>query len=97
MAQFEVIDRGCGIPEENMIRLFEPFFSTKREGMGMGLNICRSIVEFHHGRLTVARNDASGGTIMRFTLPLTTPTGSLQSVEIHAPSTPGSSSSKANP
>ncbi|MGH6611799.1 MAG: PAS domain-containing sensor histidine kinase [Burkholderiaceae bacterium] len=69
MAEFSVIDRGCGISELQLANLFQPFFSTKAEGMGMGLNICRSIVEFHHGRLTVERNP-EGGSIFTFTLPL---------------------------
>jgi PAS domain S-box-containing protein len=69
MAEFSVIDRGTGIPEAQRNNLFQPFFSTKSEGMGMGLNICRSIVEFHHGRLTVEENP-EGGSIFRFTLPL---------------------------
>jgi PAS domain S-box-containing protein len=73
MAEIAVIDRGSGIPEAHVANLFQPFFSTKSEGMGMGLNICRSIVEFHHGRLTVEPNaEPPGGTIMRFTLPLAT-------------------------
>jgi signal transduction histidine kinase len=53
-------------------RLFTPFFSTKPNGMGMGLNICRSIIEFHKGRLWV-ENNPEGGTIFIFTLPLGTP------------------------
>jgi signal transduction histidine kinase len=69
MAEFSVIDRGPGIPEAQRPNLFQPFYSTKSEGMGMGLNICRSIVEFHHGRLTVEGNP-EGGSIFRFTLPL---------------------------
>ncbi len=69
MAEFSVIDRGTGVPESQRTSLFQPFFSTKSEGMGMGLNICRSIVEFHHGRLTVEENP-EGGSIFRFTLPL---------------------------
>jgi signal transduction histidine kinase len=69
MAEFSVIDRGTGVPEAQRASLFQPFFSTKSEGMGMGLNICRSIVEFHHGRLTVEENP-EGGSIFRFTLPL---------------------------
>jgi PAS domain S-box-containing protein len=71
MAQFVVADHGSGVPDEHLPNLFQPFFSTKSEGMGMGLNICRSIVEFHQGRLTVEPNRAAaGGTVMRFTLPL---------------------------
>ncbi len=71
MAQFTVIDRGAGIPPEHLANLFTPFFSTKAEGMGMGLNICRSIIEFHQGQLSVAPNpEPTGGTVMRFTLPL---------------------------
>jgi PAS domain S-box-containing protein len=66
--EFAVIDRGHGIEANHYEKLFEPFFSTKAEGMGMGLNICRSIVEFHGGRLWAAPNPA-GGTIFRFTLP----------------------------
>ncbi|HCY64894.1 MAG TPA: PAS domain-containing sensor histidine kinase [Oxalobacteraceae bacterium] len=63
-----VIDQGHGIPEEVAERLFSPFFSTKAEGMGMGLKICRTTVEFHGGTLVHAPNPA-GGTIFRFTLP----------------------------
>jgi two-component system, LuxR family, sensor histidine kinase DctS len=63
-----VIDRGHGIPDDVIARLFSPFFSTKAEGMGMGLNICRTAVEFHGGTLTHA-NNPQGGTIFRFSLP----------------------------
>ena len=66
-----VIDRGHGIPDEVVERLFSPFFSTKAEGMGMGLNICRTAVEFHGGTLTHAKNP-QGGTIFRFSLPALT-------------------------
>jgi PAS domain S-box-containing protein len=70
-AEIAVIDRGSGIPEEHLANLFQPFFSTKSEGMGMGLNICRSIIEFHQGRFTVERNpEPTGGAVMRFTLAL---------------------------
>jgi two-component system sensor histidine kinase DctS len=64
-----VEDRGCGIPEEVRSQLFEPFFTTKPEGMGMGLNICRSIIELHRGRVW-AEPGALGGTVFSFSLPL---------------------------
>ena len=51
MLRIQVTDAGGGIPENVMERIFEPFYSTKSDGMGMGLNICRSIIESHHGRL----------------------------------------------
>jgi len=51
MLRIEVQDSGAGIPEAVIERMFEPFFSTKTDGMGMGLNICRSIIESHQGRL----------------------------------------------
>ena len=63
-----VADHGCGISPENQANLFSPFFTTKPDGMGMGLNICRSIMEFHKGRLWIEPNP-EGGTNFRFTLP----------------------------
>ncbi len=63
-----IIDCGHGISAETAERLFSPFFSTKAEGMGMGLNICRTAIEFHGGTLTHADNP-QGGTIFRFSLP----------------------------
>ncbi len=66
-----VIDQGHGIPEEVAQRLFSPFFSTKAEGMGMGLNICRTAIEFHGGALTFRANP-EGGTIFTFVLPAAT-------------------------
>lgn len=66
--EVQVIDRGHGIPDEVAERLFSPFFSTKAEGMGMGLNICRTVVESHGGTLSHAANPG-GGTVFRFTIP----------------------------
>ena len=57
-----------GVPETLRARLFEPFVSTKPEGMGMGLNICRSIIELHKGRLEVAAREG-GGTVFTVLLP----------------------------
>jgi signal transduction histidine kinase len=65
---FSVTDHGSGIVADLESKLFEPFYSTKAEGMGMGLNICRSIIEFHHGRLW-ARNNPAGGSTFYFSLP----------------------------
>jgi two-component system sensor histidine kinase DctS len=63
-----VIDRGHGIPEHVAAGLFEPFYSTKAEGMGMGLSICRTAIEFHGGTLGHAPNPG-GGTVFTFALP----------------------------
>ncbi len=68
-----VSDNGSGIPHELRDKLFTAFFTTKPEGMGIGLSICRSIIEFHRGRLWAEDNPHSptgSGTIFRFTLPL---------------------------
>ncbi len=62
-------DRGCGIAPDIAEGLFSPFFTTKSEGMGMGLNICRSIVEHHHGRLWF-EEAPGGGTRFLFSLPV---------------------------
>ncbi len=67
-AIIDVADRGDGIPAELEGRLFDAFTSTKPQGMGMGLNICRSIMELHRGHLTHAPRDG-GGTVFRITLP----------------------------
>lgn len=66
-------DQGCGLSEEVRQKLFTAFFTTKPEGMGVGLSICRSIVEFHRGRLWAESNPDSAtgsGTLFIFTLPL---------------------------
>jgi PAS domain S-box-containing protein len=63
-----VEDSGTGLDPANMSRIFDPLFTTKREGMGMGLSICRSIVEAHGGRLWASPHPLHG-SIFRFTLP----------------------------
>jgi PAS domain S-box-containing protein len=65
----EVGDAGPGIAEADLDRLFQPFFTTKEDGMGMGLAICRSTIESHGGRLW-AENTAGAGATFRFTLPV---------------------------
>jgi PAS domain S-box-containing protein len=73
MVQVEVRDRGAGI--ESPEKIFEPFFSTKEHGMGMGLAICRSIVESHGGRLWAETNEPQGARFI-FALPLDVRAGS---------------------
>ena len=67
-AELSVSDRGPGIPEENLKEVFEPFFTSKAEGIGMGLSIARTIVEAHHGRISV-ENRRDGGAIFLIRLP----------------------------
>jgi PAS domain S-box-containing protein len=68
MIEVCVSDTGCGIPQENMKNIFESFFTTKPDGLGIGLSLCRTIIESHSGQLWAAAN-AGGGTIFHFTLP----------------------------
>ena len=65
--QIQIVDRGHGVSQEIAESLFSPFFSTKSSGMGMGLNICRTAIEFHGGNLS-HRANPQGGTIFEFSL-----------------------------
>jgi signal transduction histidine kinase len=64
-----VTDNGIGISAENANRLFNAFFTTKSSGLGMGLSICRSIVEAHGGRMSASSNEGPGATF-QIVLPL---------------------------
>jgi PAS domain S-box-containing protein len=66
--ELAVIDSGHGLEPDKLPRLFEPFYTTKPNGMGMGLSIARTIIEAHHGRIW-AENHASGGAVFRIELP----------------------------
>lgn len=68
-AEFTVVDQGAGLSREAEEELFNPFFTTKDSGMGMGLAICRSIVEAHNGALWFTRNEGPG-TTFHFTIPV---------------------------
>ncbi|KRQ97002.1 sensor histidine kinase [Bradyrhizobium valentinum] len=68
-AEFSTADTGPGVPPEQLSKIFEPFFSTKPNGMGMGLSIARTIVEFHGGIINI-QNRSSGGAIVIVRLPL---------------------------
>ena len=73
--EFSVVDSGPGLKDEVIARLYEAFFSTKVEGLGIGLSLCRSIVESHRGRMR-AQNLYNGSSIVgcmfSFTLPVDT-------------------------
>jgi two-component system, LuxR family, sensor kinase FixL len=64
-----VTDQGIGIPEEKIEQIFEPFFSTKEKGMGIGLSVCRTIIAAHRGKLWAANNLDRGATFY-FSLPV---------------------------
>jgi signal transduction histidine kinase len=66
--QVTVEDSGTGLDPNTMARIFEPFYTTKPSGMGMGLSISRSILQNHGGRLWATANDGPG-TSFHFTLP----------------------------
>ena len=65
----EVADNGCGIPPDYKVKMFEPYFSTKRSGTGLGLAIVNSIIADHHGRVSVTDNSPAG-TVVAFELPV---------------------------
>ena len=71
-AQLRIADHGCGIDRTIAERLFDPLFTTKPDGMGMGLAICRSVIENHRGRL-VFEDNPEGGTVFCIMLPLASP------------------------
>jgi two-component system sensor histidine kinase/response regulator len=68
MVEISVADTGAGLAEEVLAKLFQPFVTTKDHGMGVGLSICRKIIESHGGRMWATEN-VGGGTIFHFTVP----------------------------
>jgi signal transduction histidine kinase len=64
-----ISDSGPGLGTEELEQVFQAFYTTKAKGMGMGLAICRSMVEAHGGRMWASNNE-SRGAVFRFTLPL---------------------------
>lgn len=72
MVKITVSDNGSGLPEEGIGNIWNQFVTTKQDGMGLGLPICRSIIEAHRGQIT-ARNNKQGGAEFSFTLPVAQP------------------------
>jgi len=73
VVEFSVSDGGPGMRDEMLSRLFEAFHSTKKEGLGIGLSLCRSIIESHHGRIkaeNLYNGDTVSGCKFTFTLPI---------------------------
>jgi len=87
MIEISVIDRGPGLAEAVRRQLFQPFVTTKPEGMGVGLSICRSIVEAHGGRMS-AGDRPGGGTVFRFTVPAGSPPAEARLTQIIAAAGP---------
>jgi signal transduction histidine kinase len=69
-AEISIADTGPGVSEEAAKQIFDPFFSTKEHGMGMGLSIVRTIVEAHHGQIEVDNRNGAKGAVFRVKLPL---------------------------
>ncbi|MHA3905314.1 sensor histidine kinase [Castellaniella sp. WN] len=69
VVEITVADRGAGVDADQAERIFTPFFSTRAEGLGLGLNICRTIVEAHGGQIEITR-PAGGGAAFTFSLPI---------------------------
>jgi signal transduction histidine kinase len=61
---FEISDTGVGIPEENLSKIFEPYFSTKETGTGLGLAIVQKIVDIHNGTISVQSREGEGTTFI---------------------------------
>jgi two-component system, LuxR family, sensor kinase FixL len=72
LVEVAVVDRGVGIPVDRLSHLFEPFVTTKPEGMGLGLSISRTIIQAHGGQIS-AQNNPTGGATFRFSVPVASP------------------------
>jgi C4-dicarboxylate-specific signal transduction histidine kinase len=94
--EFSVTDSGPGMKEEVLSRLYEAFFSTKSEGLGIGLSLCRSIVESHRGRMK-AQNLYNGASVTGCRFSFTLPVDVIHRIDAAPPSGPPESTSPAIP
>ena len=80
MVEISIIDTGCGIPEKNLKRIFDPFFTSKEvgKGTGLGLSVSHGIVKAHGGAIEVASTVGKGSTFSIY-LPVEPPAGDAQS------------------
>jgi two-component system, LuxR family, sensor histidine kinase DctS len=90
---FSVEDRGSGIPPEVASRLFTPFFTTRSEGMGLGLSLCRTVAEAHGGALEFGPGPDGRGTVFRFSLPSLAPATATRTLPVPDPIQPAAESS----
>ncbi len=80
LAEIRVVDDGVGVKEEEVPEIFTPFFSKKRSGIGLGLAICKKIVEEnHHGEIRI-ESKPSKGTTVTVSLPIGAPEDTVQEV-----------------
>jgi signal transduction histidine kinase len=98
--EFSVTDQGPGVREDVLARLYEAFYSTKAEGLGIGLALCRSIVESHRGRMRAANlynGDLVVGCRFAFTLPVDLSPARAQSIPPTATAIEGVRAALADP
>jgi two-component system NtrC family sensor kinase len=77
-----ISDTGCGIPPEHMTKIFEPFFSTKAKGTGLGLAVSYGIVQKHQGRISASSGPAGRGTVFTLELPMPSETSPRENVRV---------------
>jgi signal transduction histidine kinase len=95
-ARIDVRDQGCGIPPESLESIFEPFETTKKEGLGLGLAICRSITAEHGGELRASNNPGRGATFI-VTLPLAHVPSAVTDLAVWSSERPSSDPTKQVP
>ncbi|MFH2002435.1 MAG: GAF domain-containing sensor histidine kinase [Planctomycetota bacterium] len=70
IVRIRLVDRGCGIPPENLSRVFDPFFTARKKGTGLGLSLVKQVVEAHQGEVAIWNNDPPPGCTVEVSLPM---------------------------